>query len=75
VDDLWSPAGGLPVHRDQLRAQRPVSSMGKPLLFSWLHDFLGADQLVSDDFLVGSALDEEAAKQRSSVINVNKNGR
>jgi len=49
--------------------------MGKPLLFSWLHDFLGADQLVSDDFLVGSALDEEAAKQRSSVINVNKNGR
>jgi len=31
VDDLWSPAGWLPVHRDQLRAQRSVSSMGKPL--------------------------------------------
>ena len=26
-----SPAGWLPVHRDQLRAQRSVSSMGKPL--------------------------------------------
>ena len=31
VDDLRSPAGRLPVHRDQLRAQRSVSSMGKPL--------------------------------------------
>jgi len=33
VDDLRSPAGWLPVHRDQLRAQRSVSSMGKPLAF------------------------------------------
>jgi len=33
VDDLWSPAGWLPVHRDQLRAQRSVSSMGKLLPF------------------------------------------
>jgi len=48
---------------------------GKPLPFSWLHDFLEADQLVGDDFLVGSALDEEAAKQQSSVMNVNKNSR
>jgi len=31
MDDLLSPAGWLPVHRDQLRAQRSVSSMGKPL--------------------------------------------
>jgi len=31
VDDLRSPAGWLPVHRDQLRAQRSVSSMGKHL--------------------------------------------
>ena len=31
VDDLPSPAGWLPVHRDQLWAQRSVSSMGKPL--------------------------------------------
>ena len=31
VDDLRSPAGWLPVHRDQLRTQRSVSSMGKPL--------------------------------------------
>jgi len=31
VDDLRSPAGGLPVHQDQLRAQRSASSMGKPL--------------------------------------------
>jgi len=28
MDDLWSPAGWLPVHRDQLRAQHSVSSMG-----------------------------------------------
>ena len=28
LDDLRSPAGWLPVHRDQLRAQRSVSSMG-----------------------------------------------
>ena len=28
VDDLRSPAGWLPVHRDQLQAQRSVSSMG-----------------------------------------------
>jgi len=27
VDDLQSPAGWLPVHRDQLRAQHSVSSM------------------------------------------------
>jgi len=33
VDDLRSPAGWLPVHRDQLQAQRSVSSMGKPLPF------------------------------------------
>ena len=34
VDDLRSPAGWLPVHRDQLRAQRSVSSMRKPLAFT-----------------------------------------
>ena len=28
MDDLRSPAGWLPVHRDQLRVQRSVSSMG-----------------------------------------------
>jgi len=33
VDDLWSPAGWLPVHRDQLRAQRSVSSMGSLYLY------------------------------------------
>jgi len=33
VDDLRSPAGLLPVHRDQLRAQRSVSSMGSFYLF------------------------------------------
>ena len=32
-----SPAGWLPVHRDQLRAQRSVTSMGKLLLFTSLH--------------------------------------
>ena len=34
VDDLQSPTGGLPVHRDQLRAQRSVSSMGSLYLFT-----------------------------------------
>ena len=31
-----SPAGELPVHRDQLRAQRSVTSMGK-LYVNFLH--------------------------------------
>jgi len=34
VDDLRSPAGWLPVHRDQLWAQRSVSSMGSLYLLS-----------------------------------------
>jgi len=33
VDDLRSPAGWLPVHWDQLRAQRSVSSMGSLYLY------------------------------------------
>ena len=33
VDDLRLPAGWLPVHRDQLRAQRSVSSMGSLYLY------------------------------------------
>ena len=33
VDDLRSPAGWLPVHRDQLRTQRSVSRMGSLYLF------------------------------------------
>jgi len=33
VDNLRSPAGWLPVHRDQLRAQRSVSSMGSLYLY------------------------------------------
>jgi len=33
VDDLRSPAGWLPVHRDQLRAQRSVWSMGSLYLY------------------------------------------
>jgi len=35
VYDLRSTAGLLPVHRDQLQAQRSVSSMGKPLPFTF----------------------------------------
>jgi len=37
VDDLpvQSPAGWLPVHRDQLRAQRSMSSMGSLYLFTF----------------------------------------
>ena len=33
VDDLRSPAGWLPVHRHQLRAQRSVSSMGSLYIY------------------------------------------
>jgi len=33
VDDLQSPVGLLPVHRDQLRAQRLITSMGSFYLF------------------------------------------
>ena len=36
VDDLRSPAGWLPVHRDQLRAQRSVSSMGNAFTFAYM---------------------------------------
>ena len=35
VIHFTSPAGWLPVHRDQLRAQRSVTSMGKIYLFSY----------------------------------------
>jgi len=40
VDGFKSPAGWLPVHRDQLRAQRSVTSMGELYLFytGVLHD-------------------------------------
>jgi len=36
VDDLRSPAGWLPVHRDQLRTKRSVSSMGSLYLYFYL---------------------------------------
>jgi len=39
VDDLRSPAGWLPVHRDQLRPQRSVSSMGSLYLLITSPDF------------------------------------
>ena len=35
VIHFTSPAGWLPVHRDQLRAQRSVTSMGKLYLFTF----------------------------------------
>ena len=34
VDGFKSPAGWLPIHRDQLRAQRSVTSMGALYLFT-----------------------------------------
>ena len=34
VIHFTSPAGWLPVHRDQLRAQRSVTSMGKLYFFT-----------------------------------------
>jgi len=33
VDDFKSPAGWLPVHRDQLRAQRSANSMGNFIFY------------------------------------------
>jgi len=33
VDGLKSPVGWLPVHRDQLRAQRSVTSIGELYLY------------------------------------------
>ena len=39
-----SPAGWLPVHRDQLRAQRSVTSMGKLYLlpfYSYRYEYTG----------------------------------
>ena len=37
VDGFKSPAGWLPVHRDQLRAQRSVTSMGElPFTFTFV---------------------------------------
>ena len=48
VDDLRSPAGWLPVHRDQLRAQRSVSSMGNLYLLpgtNWSTTFLRTGQI------------------------------
>jgi len=44
VDDLRSAAGWLPVHRDQLRAQRSVSSMGSLYLF-YYRPLIGSDNL------------------------------
>jgi len=43
VNDLRSPAGWLHVHRDQLRAQRSVSSMGS-LYLSFFYYSLGHDR-------------------------------
>jgi len=34
VDDVQSAVGSLPVHRDQLLAQRSVTSMGSLYLFN-----------------------------------------
>ena len=38
VIHFTSPAGWLPVHRDQLRAQRSVTSMGKLYLYLYLRN-------------------------------------
>ena len=43
VDGFKSPAGWLPVHRDQLRAQRSVTSVGELYVFYLVpEDFVGA---------------------------------
>jgi len=51
VDDLRSPAGWLPVHRDQLWAQRSVSSMGSLYLYTKPSDWLG-EHLQNDLFCI-----------------------
>jgi len=47
VDDLWSPAGWLPVRWDQLQAQRSVSSMGNLYLYLRLTGLHGEDATIS----------------------------
>ena len=39
VDDLQSPAGWLPVHRDQIRAQRCVASMESLYLYLFSNNY------------------------------------
>jgi len=53
VDDLRSPAGWLPVHRDQLRAQRSVSSTGTRYLYLFTCCAFDADVRVrrGDDYV------------------------
>ena len=61
VIHFTSPAGWLPVHRDQLRAQRSVTSMGKlyllPTLYEiWVsynvfHSYLSGNVTIWRDFV------------------------
>jgi len=44
ADDLRSPAGWLPVHRDQLRAQRSVWSMGSLYLYLYIYCYSPVSQ-------------------------------
>jgi len=54
VDDLRSPAGWLPVHWDQLRAQRSVSSMGSLYLFNVPNRFGASSELAPNQLRTGS---------------------
>jgi len=49
VDDLRSPAGWLPVHRDQLPAQRSVSSMGSLYLYLFNTAQVGCHKLFASE--------------------------
>ena len=52
VDDLRSPAGWLPVHRDQLLAQRSVSSMGSLYLYLFYSPVISRTWLFACDVQV-----------------------
>ena len=53
VNDLQSPAGWLPVHRDQLRTQRLMSSMGSfTFLLTTDHLVVQEEQLMQCVFML-----------------------
>ena len=80
VDDLRSPAGWLPVHRDQLRAQRSVSSMGSLYLFLFLicHQLASLDvacvtglwRWISSGCLIFNSLERRGCETRGVYMSV-----
>jgi len=69
VDDLWSPAAWLPVHRDQLRAQRSVSSMGSLYLYLFTNADDCLERLISEMTIMCSVCQYPAGKNCVPLIN------